>query len=313
MICILWYRSRNTNAYSIRNPMVLSINIGHYDEHPKNPGITAHCPDLNGIDNDYKHMRQLCDALKYELYPKPAKYYWTQNEIIRFLGESAAKLEQKVLDDQDNKNTKSRYDGLFVVVSCHGWNNSIITSDYQLITKQAIHNIFSWKHPKIRSIPRVFVFDCCDGDQERDLDWAPESVDEKESDDIVGKNFGIDDIDLSSQDTLVWKRDQDNPDYRLCLIHAANPGFQAKMSSETGSYLVTSMTNKMIENVNNKNCCSKFKFFGEIIDEIQQDLHDKGKQQVTFSFNNHTRKLKFRKNKNVSMNHNKETVPLTEI
>ena len=111
----------------------------------------------------------------------------------------------------------------------------------------------------------------------------------------IGKNFKASDIELR-KGTLVWKSNQDNPDYRLCLIHAANPGFQAKMSPQSGSYLISLMTYKMKENVDRNNCFTKFKFFGEIIDEIQHFLHDKGKQQITFSFNNHTRKLKFKKN-----------------
>ena len=47
------------------------------------------------------------------------------------------------------------------------------------------------------------------------------------------------------------------------------------------------MKNKDVKN-------KEFKFFGEIIDEIQHYLHDEmGKQQITFSFNNHTRYLKY--------------------
>ena len=258
IICLLWYRARYKDSYSIKNPMIISINIGVYTENTTNPGIGGYCPDLDGIDNDYKHMKTLCDKLNYELYPAQEKYHWTQDEIIAFLTKSAAKLEQNI--SINNELNQNNYDALLAVISCHGLNNSIITSDYQLITKQSIHSIFSWKHPRARSIPRVFVFDCCDGDQDRDTDVArsisdedEESTDEKSADDTMGKNFDNTDIQLNRQGTLVWKRDQDNPDYRLCLVHAANPGFQAKMSSEKGSYLITLMTDKLINNGNNKN------------------------------------------------------------
>ena len=66
------------------------------------------------------------------------------------------------------------------------------------------------------------------------------------------------------------------------------PGIQVKTSSESGSYLVTLMTGMLTNNGDNKNYLRKFKFFEEILGKMRHDLHEKGKQQVTFSFNNHT-------------------------
>ena len=264
----------------------------------------VNCKNLWGIDNDYKHIKGLCDKLNYELYEtEKDKFQWKRDEIISFLKQSAQHLEQNIMNEQD---PKKKYDALFAVISGHGYDKSIISSDYQLITKQAIHSLFSWNHATSREIPRVFVFDCCDGIQEQDTDYAGHYRDEEESSSEEedeekehGKaNFGANDI-LERQNTLVWKKGQDNPDYRLCVVHAANEGFQSKMSNETGSYLITAMTDKMIDNVDHKCCFKKFEFFGEIIDAIQKNLHDKGKQQVNGSFNNHTRKLKFKKHQGI--------------
>ena len=143
-----------------------------------------------------------------------------------------------------------------MIISCHGLKNRIITSDYEKIEKLAIHRIFSINHKLNRTIPRIFVYDCCDGMEQRDRSPSPmtssdryhpvlsesnlpyslesttSSVD-KEKDDPgdagieleggdIGKGYGIND--LHSDKGSSWTRNEDNPDYRLCTIFAANPG-----------------------------------------------------------------------------------------
>ena len=72
------------------------------------------------------------------------------------------------------------------------------------------------------------------------------------------------------------------------------------MSTETGSYLVTEMTQKIMDSLRNHDNDMKQEqesvFLGEMIEEIQVILHEGGKQQITFSFNNHTRYLIFKRN-----------------
>ena len=108
---------------SLQKPMVISINIGYYQNKPKNPGIKGvSCKDLDGIHHDYHHMKKLCNALNYELFPKEEKYFWTQQEIVEFLEECADELSQNIC----GKQSVYKYDSLFVVVSSHGYNNGII-------------------------------------------------------------------------------------------------------------------------------------------------------------------------------------------
>lgn len=167
------------------------------------------CKDLWGIDNDYKHWQELCDTFNYDLFPKKEKYQWTQNELIDFLEKKAKYYSEKI----------DKYDSLFVSVSGHGWNNGIITSDYQLVTKRSIHAIFSWKYANLKPHPRVFTFDCCDGEQERDYNFAgyhdnfeeessssssSSEVMTEEEEQYIGKNFDNDDIKLERQNSLVW-------------------------------------------------------------------------------------------------------------
>merc|ERR1712003_280157 len=45
----------------------------------------------------------------------------------------------------------------------------IVTSDYMLIEKTIIHRLISSDYPEIREIPRIFIFDCCDGTGNQEL------------------------------------------------------------------------------------------------------------------------------------------------
>ena len=55
-----------------------------------------------------------------------------------------------------------------------------------------------------------------------------------------GKYISLDDV----KSEQIWTTHQKNPDFRLVEIHAANPGFQAKMHSEKGSYLLSEFTKR---------------------------------------------------------------------
>ena len=110
-----------------------------------------------------------------------------------------------------------------------------------------------------------------------------------QNDILQGKHFNVDDIKQKTYD--VWKADQKNPDYMLAVIHGANEGFQAKISSKKGSYLIRKFTDKMLQNIEEAKC----QCLSKIIDEIQEELHEDGKQQITPGYNN-TLYLKFKRN-----------------
>ena len=95
------------------------------------------------------------------------------------------------------------------------------------------------------------------------------------------------------EDSAQWHLGEENPDYQLLQINAANPGFQSKMSCETGSYTIEQLVNKLRENIfDNHND----KFVGDILKEIQKNLHDTGKQLLTYTPNNGTEFVKFERN-----------------
>ena len=142
-----------------------------------------------------------------------------------------------------------------------------------------------------RGIPRIFIFDCCSGNSERDSKYREESYEK-------GKNTGSGETDwskkivlndISRQDSLIWARDEDNPDFRLVTVHAANEGFQSKMSSVTGSYVIIQFIEKLQDNISKNNQL----FLKHILSDIQEDLHNKGKQLMTKTFNNKTEYIKF--------------------
>ena len=224
---------------------------------------------------------------------------WKKQDLIKFLKQKATDLDQ------------SSYDGLIALISCHGIGgkdedgeeiiDSILTSDYGLISKTRIHRIFS-KSGKNRNIPTMFIFDCCSGDKEReDLSWnsvPEESSSDEDEEKEVKKTGSIIEITEEKQhphrmrreSTVKWKFNESNPDNKLILINSANPGFQSKLDTETGSYALTTIINKLRESLKNGND----KFLYKIMDETQQELHDKMKKQlITCTYNNHTRYVKF--------------------
>ena len=155
----------------IKRAMVITFAIGFYDDSPQQPDIDGYLRDLDGVRHDIQNVRDLFeDKLKYDIYPdytqhdiNSYKIYWTEKEVIDILREKAEDLESNLQNE-----TEPHYDGLIVIISCHGLAENIITSDYKTISKTAIHRIFSAKKP-LRGRYRIFLFDCCSGVNEENV------------------------------------------------------------------------------------------------------------------------------------------------
>eukprot|EP01084_Bolivina_argentea_P052475 96406_1 len=279
---------RAKHTIPVTNMMVISINIGKYMDRKKIDEFeietTVKCDDLDGVQRDYANIKALCDELNYDIYPSYEKYEWTENEIVTFLKERA---------EDFGKNNGKNYDSMLMVMSCHGLENNIITSDYHVVEKNAIHRLFTTNYPSARNLPRIFIFDCCSG-LARKQSISGSSISDK------GKQFEIDSIAVEKGHDKIWSKNDKNPDYKLSVVHAANEGFIAKMNKIDGSYLIYQFVTKMIRNIQcAKTNPEKELYFGEIIEEIQQYLHDAGKQQIIGTFNQYTRYIKFEINKNI--------------
>merc|ERR1719242_953733 len=224
------------------------------------------------------HVAELFgDRLNFEMYSSSdsieenrAKVRWTKVEIENLLEQKSQELTHNIDD----------YDGLVVVFSGHGKDDSIITSDGKLISKQHIYQHFTFSRHKVavRSIPRLFVFDCCDGQYAPDQ-FCESIVQSNGSQtgmkpDIVSQ--GGNDNHLKVEWKGPWPDKEHNPDHNLVVIHAANRGFQAFSKKGFGSYLIYFLMKSLTNSLNQKcrlRCCGP-RYLGEIVNEIQSVLED---------------------------------------
>eukprot|EP01083_Nonionella_stella_P119784 358360_1 len=264
-------------AIPIQNAMVILIAIGEYDVNPDDPdpelAALGGLNNLKGIDKDIQNLHRLFgpNRLNYTIYPKymnvtgSLKVHWTQTEIVQLLNEKATYLESH-LDE---------FDGLIVVISGHGMNGFICTSDWKMIEKLAIHRTFS--HVTLRNKPRVFLFDCCDGEEEcKDQGKGPkQSYDQS-------KRYTTDDISTD----VSWRKGENNPDHRLARIDAANPGFQSKLTRKKGSYMLFEFVERTISKLDDhkQNACIPPPCIGKIFDDIATHLEETGKQLIDTSY-----------------------------
>merc|ERR1712228_241233 len=191
-------------------------------------------------------------------------------------------------------------DGLVVVISCHGIEHHILSSDEKEIGKEVIHRIFSGKYAENRSIPRIFIFDSCAGSEERDrgLSILPMMQSQKTINISEQTHVPRDSIKVP----ISWKQTEQNPDFCLMTIHASNHGFQSKMNQKNGSYCISALYQMLEWNVVSKN---NHYFLGEICNKIQTKLHEQCQLPVITS-NNGTEYVKFKINGNEST-HDNET------
>ena len=286
ILCVYFARKRKNGenlAMVIQKAMVIFITIGEYDHHPQNPDQQLRNTVLEdlAIERDTENLSKLFgpDYLNYHITQQSEhKLHWTQDEVVKLLQNAAEKLNKNIND----------YDGLFVAISSHGWQNHICTSDYKMIQHAAIHRLFSYPYPAIRDIPRVFLFDCCDGGDRRKSVVRDSNADK-------GKNFTIDNIEMKNENNVdihAWERGDHNPDYKLVEINAANTGFQSFLSYNKGSYMIHGFVDKMIKDLDN----NKQRFIYEIFDEVQKELQELGKQQIKPVYYNGTRFIKLKRN-----------------
>jgi len=152
---------------SVKNPMVLAVGIARYEKKPTAPDFPGYVPDLVGLELDIKNtLRLFLTRLRYACFPhydlKAPKLSWTKAELEALLEERAAVFEANLRSDSAEK-----FDGLICVVSCHGMKDQIITSDYKLLKTVEFHRFFSkGGHAMSRTVPRIFIFDCCHGNGE---------------------------------------------------------------------------------------------------------------------------------------------------
>eukprot|EP01084_Bolivina_argentea_P052815 96981_1 len=296
--CVAYRKQNLSNGEYIKNALVAIIGIGDYDHiNVENSDIAdGYLADIP-VNIDIDNLKMLFGSLlNYTVIPTEFKSYWTEQEVIDFL---TTDIGAELFDT----NNSLKYDGLVICVSCHGIENKIITSDYRTIEKSVIHRIISINHPLVREIPRIVIFDSCEGSAQREYIRAStintsqytmsdvKSKDEENEHKYAHVDQGkvIELVDISTG--MEWTHDTKNPDYKLAQIHASNVGFQAKCSTTKGSYLIYEFIKAMMSNIEE----NKDLFLVEIMDEIQRYLHDDvGKQQIITNYNSFTQYLRFK-------------------
>ena len=160
------------------------------------------------------------------------------------------KQKAKDLEESIKQGGCDAFDALFVVVSGHGLKRSIVTAAHKLLGRYAeallyllhhftpalkrteIHRIFSsQRSPLARLIPRIFLFDCCDGieDNKGPEDNKASPKEEEKQPLTPPAEQQQDHVTAASTDWL-WKYGEQNPDHRLAVLNAANEGFQSKLN-----------------------------------------------------------------------------------
>ena len=149
----------------ISNGLMVMVSIGEYDAWHE---VVSKEADVDGIFNDLplekdvQNLRDLNNFLNFRMMPDGKKMYWTNDELVNF-------MQNDVVNALRAGDGTLNYDGLMVCVSGHGIKDHIVTSDYKAIEKTVIHRLISSQYPEIREIPRIFVFDSCNGSGDREL------------------------------------------------------------------------------------------------------------------------------------------------
>ena len=151
------------NIEKVHNALGVIISIGTYDRDGVEDGDIrdGFFQDMD-VQKDYANLSEIFTLLNYKVMPEHCKTRWTEIEVIEFLRDTVGPEICKC--DQYGQLI---YDALIVCVTCHGLPNMCVTSDYRTIEKTVIHRIISIKYPKTRTIPRIFLFDSCEGSASR--------------------------------------------------------------------------------------------------------------------------------------------------
>jgi len=208
------------------------------------------------------------------------------------------------------------YDGLILIISCHGVPGYLCMSDYQLYSKLAIHRTFSF-FANCRTIPRFVLFDCCSGSNSKQrteniLKYAgvTKSIGDEKYNVSEDQTKAVEVEDIFSGTTRkgsLWKSDEENPDHLLTRINAANEGFTSSLNNKNGSHLIYKFYTKYCNALDSK---ERIPYMNRIFGEIQTELQNEGKQLPECVYNDQMEGLIFKPKK---MNKNGKQISGTQI
>ena len=287
ILCVNEMKKRRLwrEALQIRNGLIVSIAIGEYGNMPRKRDVRGTLTNLP-VGSDVQNLRSLADFLNFSFLTVPGKMSWTKDEVTDFVKHD---IPRAFFDE----NGDARFDGLIVSISSHGLGNNVISSDYKKVSRTMIHRIISDRYPEIREIPRIFMFDACDGARER------KATAELTNEEGVNKKGSL--ARQQSRTDTEWTAETKNPDYNTVVVHGANDGFVSLMkTNHVGSYLTYFFVKAVKQRIQRQ----ERKGLEQLLTDIQNALHDSGKQLIRKEFFNNTATLRIEKN------HKKQTVDL---
>lgn len=150
--------NRKIESYTIRNGLCVVINIKHFDG---NQQWTRHNSEEN-IDNIKQTFEFLNCTVK--IY-KQFNYHFTDKEVKKVINES---IQSKEFNECD---------GFVLYIHTHGYENSFLTSNCQLVLRNEIIDLLKTKNIlhlndenewekddfDYKIMPKIIYFDCCRG------------------------------------------------------------------------------------------------------------------------------------------------------
>ena len=147
-----------TDSYIIKNGFCVIMNIKYFDGHED---YTTH-----GSEKDVKNINKTFEFLNCKIkYYKEFDYHFTDKQVKNVIIKS---IKSKEFNECD---------GFVLYIHTHGFENSFLTSNCQLILFNEIVDMFKtdnilhlndgiqWEKDDLfyKNMPKIIIFDCCRG------------------------------------------------------------------------------------------------------------------------------------------------------
>ena len=147
-----------------------------------------------------------------------------------------------------------------------------------------------------RDFPRIFVFDCCEGNRALGKGVKRKKNNTQTTHTALVKGDGDDEekqdanLNLTRQPT--WNYGEDNPDFKLAELNASNPDYISYTNTLKGSYLIQGFYDRAVQ------CLEKKRdlILSDVFKEVQREL-SKEKQLPVYTWNNGVEYVRLKKNK----------------
>ena len=146
------------------------------------------------------------------------KYTVIYNERDRVNENDLIKLMIKTRQELNKESNKNKFDGLFIILSCHGDDENIILSDNK---KKSRYKIMEWFNgdniPFMSNKPKIIIMDACRGNN--DIHWGVQNNNNKQV--MKGTNDSI-----------------HHPDEQFSLLYSTTKGYVVPDDKENGGNLI---------------------------------------------------------------------------